>query len=86
MIELGDTILVLTEKQESPEVKVHYIKCWNKIETLCNRQVSRYSPFRSCARGLGMATLTMHHGTVLTMHHGTVFGTGFLFASPKTVP
>ena len=32
---------------------------------------------QSCARGLGITTLTMHHGTV--------FGTSFLFVSPKTV-
>ena len=36
------------------------------------------SPFQSCARGLVIATLAMHHGTVL--------GTGFLFTSLKTVP
>ena len=78
LIQLGDTILVLTEKQESPEVKVHYIKCRNKVETLCNKQVSRYSSLRNCARGLVIATLAMHHGTVL--------GTGFWFASPKIAP
>ena len=49
------------------------------VKFVLKRELSRSnSPFRSWARGLGIATLTMHHGTVL--------GTGFLFAFPKTVP
>ena len=54
---------------------------WRDIffaDIIANGNLNVNSPFRSWARGLEMATLTMHHRNVCR--------TSFLFASPKTVP
>ena len=49
------------------------------VKFVLKRELSRSnSPFRSWARGLGIATLTMHHGTV--------FGDGLFVCVPCNSP